>query len=111
MTQTEYNRLGYVFPPCEIAYFGLGDDPKAVTIKHNGVEEDFLVEIRGTPSVHDILYLLIFEQANLATMYLRDFVREWPNQTYCGRRDAIREWRRLRHQRRKLKRLFGDDCP
>lgn len=111
MTKTQYADLGYHFPECEVSCINYGpDDPKLVTIRHKGKQDEFTVEIAGQPTIADILFVL-FEEAQQATMYLRDFVKDWGDRTWCGRREAIREWRRLRHQRRRLKALFGDECP
>jgi hypothetical protein len=111
MTKLEYARLGYNFPECDLSYSAYSEsDPKNVTIRVGKREEFFVVEIPGFPTREDVLFQLM-DEANLATMYLRDFVRDWPNQSWCGRGRAVREWRRLRHQRRQLKTLFGDQCP
>jgi hypothetical protein len=53
----------------------------------------------------------LHNEASAATMYLRDFVADWPDQTYVGRIAAVQSWKDLRRQRAVLLRLYPSECP
>lgn len=112
MTLDDYARLGYSFPVCEVSQVWNGSDPRLVTVRlPDGREDSFTLDFGGPElTAADCLFML-FTRAQEATMYLRDFIRDWSDQTWSGRVQAISEWRRLRHQRRRMKALFGDKCP
>lgn len=71
----------------------------------------FAVESETWPTRDEVLHRLLDVEANYATLFLRDFLAQWDDQTFRGRQKAVREWRRLRRQRRKLKQLFEEQCP
>ena len=50
-------------------------------------------------------------EARFATMFLRDWVADWADQSDAGRAEAVVVWKELRRQRAVLRRLFGEECP
>ena len=111
MTTEQYAELGYKFPPAEIAFSGFGSGPWVVTVTTDFGTGQFVIEQAQLPTTGDVLYTLLEGRARWATLFLRDFVRDWPDQSAHGRSQAIGTWKRLRRERRELKRLFGEACP
>lgn len=118
MTKTDYEAVGIALPDCEFAAkllyrrrdgfylheLQLDRQGRRATLK-------MATTTAEPPAREDALYRLLHIEANFATMFLRDFVADREEQTYDGRRAAIREWLRLRRQHRVLKFLFPEDCP
>jgi len=96
---------------CTITADPFGGDLWTVDLETPTGVGRFAVEADRRPDREYVLRQLLGIEANYATLFLRDFVAEWADQTFRGRQRAVREWRRLRRQRRKLKQLFQEDCP
>jgi hypothetical protein len=112
MTRAEYAELGYELPECECEIVGLSDGLWTVALSAKpGLGDVFIFKASEMPTREDVLHRLLCVEAKEATRFLRDFVADWPNQSYAGRQAAIREWKRLRRQRVRLKRLFLEHCP
>lgn len=113
MTASEYAQLHIEIPEAMVSIASIPGLPgeHLITVAKDGKSYSFTKRLAEIPTGADVLHRLLYVEANWATMFLREFVGEWPDKTWIGRVEAVKEWIRLRRQRTKLKKMFGNLCP